>query len=77
MLVLSRKLNESICIGDDIQITVLEVRGKRIRLGFTAPAHVNIRRVEHVPATEGDVLQSRRASSRHEVELECATVGPV
>ena len=76
MLVLSRKLNETICIGDDIQITVLEVRGKRIRLGFTAPAHVNIRRVEHMPEASEDALQPRRVNSRHEVDLACASVGP-
>jgi carbon storage regulator len=46
MLVLSRKLNESIRIGDDIEITILEVRGKRIRVGLVAPADVAIRRVE-------------------------------
>lgn len=51
MLVLSRKMNESICIGDDIQITILEVRGKRIRLGCTAPAHISIRRTENIPAS--------------------------
>lgn len=53
MLVLSRKLNESIRISDEIEVTVLEVCGKRVRLGITAPRHVGIRRVdshEQVPA---------------------------
>jgi carbon storage regulator len=42
MLVLSRKPNESIIVGDDIRIVVLEVRGQRIKLGIEAPSHVSI-----------------------------------
>ncbi len=40
MLVLSRKLGESIVIGDGITVTIIEVKGERVRLGFTAPAEV-------------------------------------
>jgi carbon storage regulator len=46
MLVLTRKLNETICIGDDIEVVVLEVKGSRVRLGFRAPSNVSIRRPE-------------------------------
>ena len=46
MLVLSRKLNESIKIGQEIEIVVLEVRGDRVKLGFVAPAEVPIHRRE-------------------------------
>ena len=46
MLVLSRKLNESVCIADDIEVVIVEVRGKRVRLGFRAPASVSIQRME-------------------------------
>jgi carbon storage regulator len=46
MLVLSRKLNESIKIGQEIEIVVLEVRGDRVKLGFVAPAEVPIHRGE-------------------------------
>ncbi len=46
MLVLSRKLNEAIKIGQDIEIVVLEVRGDRVKLGFVAPAEVPIHRRE-------------------------------
>lgn len=46
MLVLTRKLNESVCIGDDIEVVVLEAKGNRVRLGFRAPAHISIRRPE-------------------------------
>lgn len=46
MLVLSRKADERIMIGDDIELYVVEVRGNRVRLGFTAPEDVRILRGE-------------------------------
>ena len=49
MLVLTRKQNEAIVVGGDIEITVLQVRGNRIRLGISAPADVSVRRGELSP----------------------------
>lgn len=46
MLVLTRKELESVCIGDDIVITVTEVRGGRVKLAIDAPRHVRIDRQE-------------------------------
>jgi len=46
MLVLSRHLNESIMIGDDIEITVVEIRGNKVRLGITAPKDISVDRKE-------------------------------
>ena len=46
MLVLSRKQNESIVIRDEIVITVMEIRGNRVRLGFDAPKDVPVHRHE-------------------------------
>lgn len=46
MLVLSRHKNKSIFIGDDIKITVIEIRGDKVRLGFDAPKGVPIHREE-------------------------------
>ncbi|MFA5566282.1 MAG: carbon storage regulator CsrA [Acidimicrobiia bacterium] len=46
MLVLSRKSNESIIIGGDIKVTVLEVRGDQVRLGISAPRDVTVHREE-------------------------------
>ena len=48
MLVLSRKVNEIIQIGDDIQIRVLEVNGDTVRIGIEAPKSVDILRGELV-----------------------------
>lgn len=48
MLVLSRKTNETIKIGDDIEIRILEVKGDSIRIGIEAPKNVDILRGELV-----------------------------
>lgn len=46
MLVLSRYRDESIVIGDDVVITVVDVRGDRVRLGIDAPSQVSVHRRE-------------------------------
>lgn len=46
MLVLSRKLNEAIKIGDDIEIKVLSIEGEQVKLGIEAPNSIEIHRQE-------------------------------
>ena len=46
MLVLSRHRGERICIGDDIEVTIIGVKGERVPLGFTGPRSVSINRAE-------------------------------
>lgn len=46
MLVLSRKRNESIVIADNIEITIVEIRGDKVRLGIEAPKEVPVHRRE-------------------------------
>ena len=46
MLVLSRKAEESMFIGEDIKITVLDIRGGQVRIGITAPQDIKIHREE-------------------------------
>jgi carbon storage regulator len=53
MLLLSRKRGEEIVIGNGISVTVLEMRGDRVKLGFVAPAEVPIHRKENQRAGEG------------------------
>jgi len=50
MLVLSRKKSESIVINDDITITIVEVRGDKVRLGINAPRSVPVHRKEVLDA---------------------------
>lgn len=46
MLVLTRRTNESLVIGHDITVTVLEIRGDTVRLGIKAPREVSVHREE-------------------------------
>jgi carbon storage regulator len=52
MLVLSRRVGESVVIGDDVTVTVLEIRGDVIRIGVDAPRSVQVRRQELLVALE-------------------------
>lgn len=63
MLVLTRKANESIVIGDNITVTLLQCRGDRARIGIEAPAEVKIRRSELgvLQAPEGAPAKSETA----------------
>lgn len=58
MLVLSRKKNEQIIVGDSIVITVVEVRGDRVRLGIEAP--------QEIPIHRNEVLESIKAQQAAE-----------
>lgn len=58
MLVLQRKVGESICIGSDIEVVVLQVSGGRTRLGFRCPVDVPIRRRELPVQTPAERPQS-------------------
>ena len=46
MLVLTRKLGESIVIGNNVRVTILEMQGKQIRLGIEAPSEISVHRGE-------------------------------
>jgi carbon storage regulator len=46
MLVLSRQVDETIVIGEDIEITVVQIRGRKVRLGIDAPRGVSVHRKE-------------------------------
>ena len=62
MLVLTRKIGETIRIGDHVTVQVLAVRGGQVRLGLTAPADVRIFREEVFRAIEEHNRQARLAS---------------
>lgn len=59
MLVLSRHRDESIMIGDDVMITIVDIRGDKVRLGIDAPAEVPVHRLEIYEAIK---RENRKAS---------------
>jgi carbon storage regulator len=60
MLVLSRQRDESIMIGDNIVITIVDIRGDKVRLGINAPTEIPVHRQEVYEAIQ---RENRRAST--------------
>ncbi len=70
MLVLSRQRDETIMIGDDVELTVVDIRGDKVRLGITAPFHIAVHRKEIYDAIKGENLEAARLSlPRSELSL--------
>ncbi len=66
MLVLSRKKNESIVIDDNIVITVVEVRGDKVRLGIEAPREIPIHRSEVHAAIQSEQLRAKNETAEED-----------
>jgi carbon storage regulator len=62
MLVLSRQRDETIMIGDEIEITIVDIRGDKVRLGITAPTSIAVHRKE--------VYEAIRRENEHAAKLE-------
>ena len=60
MLVLSRQRDESIIIGDDIEIVIVDVRGDKVRLGINAPREVSVHRKEIYDAIQREKAQQQK-----------------
>src|SRR3990172_7859127 len=58
MLVLSRQRDETIMIGDDVEITIVDIRGDKVRLGITAPRHIQVHRKEVYDAIKRENQQA-------------------
>lgn len=69
MLVLSRKKDEKIVIGDEITLMIVEIRGDKVRLGIDAPTNVSVHREEVYNA-----IQREKANGESPV-IEAAPVG--
>jgi len=67
MLVLSRQRDESIFIGDNIKITVVDIRGDKVRLGIEAPTEIPVHRQEVYEAIQ---RESQRAGVRENQVVE-------
>ena len=64
MLVLSRVPNESIMVGDDIEITVTHVRGEKVRIGIVAPRNIQIHRKEVWESIKKAAGESRKSPTQ-------------
>ncbi len=63
MLVLSRQRDESIFIGDNIKITVVDIRGDKVRLGIEAPTEIPVHRQEVYEAIQRENQQRNGAAN--------------
>ncbi len=61
MLVLSRQRDESIMIGDDVEIIIVDVRGDKVRLGITAPKNIPVHRREIYDAIQREKGQNKES----------------
>ena len=73
MLVLSRQRDESIVIGDNVIVTIVDVRGDRVRLGIEAPREVSVHRREVYDAIQ---RENRQASQIQPQQARCITDTP-
>ena len=63
MLVLSRQRDESIIIGDNIEVTVVDIRGDKVRLGITAPKDISVHRKEVYEAIRRENQQAAQPAN--------------
>ena len=68
MLVLTRRINESIVINDNVSVLVVEVRGDRVRLGIEAPKNVTVHRKEVydvIRNTDSETEKPKKRADKH------------
>ena len=63
MLILSRKTNEKIMIGDDVSISIIEIRGDQVRIGIDAPKTVKVFRQEVFDAIKAENKAAAQSTS--------------
>lgn len=61
MLILTRKIGESLLVGDDVEITVLSIRGNQVKLGVNAPKEISIHREEIYQRIKALAAENRQA----------------
>ena len=64
MLVLSRQRDESIIIGDNIVVTIVDIRGDKVRLGINAPTEIPVHRQEIYEAIQRENLRASRVDPK-------------
>jgi len=68
MLVLSRQRDESIMIGDNVEIIIVDVRGDKVRLGITAPKDIPVHRREIYDAIQREKAEKKELSKQQETQ---------
>ena len=68
MLVLSRQRDESIMIGDDVEIIIVDVRGDKVRLGITAPKEIPVHRREIYDAIQREKNLKKETQEKQDKE---------
>lgn len=63
MLVLTRHSDERIMIGDDVEITIVEIKGDKVRIGISAPSHVPVHRREVYLAIKAENVAAAEAAA--------------
>ena len=76
MLVLSRQRDETIMIGDEVEITVVDIRGDKVRLGITAPRHIQVHRKEVYDAIKRENQQAANLTPQDVSEITKTDTGP-
>ena len=69
MLVLSRHRDESIMIGDDVVVTIVDIRGDKVRLGINAP--------QDIPVHRQEVYEAIQRENRKAAKLSAPDTGPI
>jgi len=69
MLVLSRQRDESIIIGDNIVVTIVDIRGDKVRLGINAPTEIPVHRQEVYEAIQRENLKAARLQPKEAKDL--------
>ena len=64
MLVLSRQKDESIMVGDNVEITIVDVRGDKVRLGITAPREIAVHRKEVFEAIKREEAEKQALKNK-------------
>ena len=74
MLVLARKINESIMIGDDIEVVIIDIKGDQVKLGIKAPKSVAVHRKEIYQEIQKENIAAMQSNVKPETLKDISTI---